>query len=41
VAVNKLLIQHGLMLKTGTVIDAALMAAPTSSKKDNQWHFGM
>ena len=53
--VNNLLIQRGLLLKTGTVVDATLIAAPTStknkdsardpemhsSKKGNQWHFGM
>ena len=54
-AVNELLIQRGLLLKVGTVVDATLIAAPTStknkdkardpemhsSKKGNQWHFGM
>ena len=54
-AVNELLIQRGLLLKAGTVVDATLIAAPTStknkdkardpemhsSKKGNQWHFGM
>ena len=53
--VNELLIQRGLMLKAGTVVDATLIAAPTStknkdkvrdpdmhsSKKGNQWYFGM
>jgi len=53
--VNELLIQRGLLLKTGTVVDATLIAAPTStknkdkardpemhsSKKGNQWYFGM
>jgi IS5 family transposase len=53
--VNELLIQRGLLLKTGTVVDATLIAAPTStknkdrardpemhsSKKGNQWFFGM
>jgi transposase, IS5 family len=53
--VNDLLSQRGLLLKTGTVIDATLIPAPTStknkdkardpemhsSKKGNQWHFGM
>ena len=53
--VNELLSQRGLMLKTGTVVDATLIAAPTStknkgkardpemhsSKKGNQWYFGM
>ena len=47
--------QRGLLLKTGTVVDATLIAAPTStknqdkardpemhsSKKGNQWYFGM
>ena len=53
--VNELLTQRGLLLKTGTVVDATLIAAPTStknkdkardaemhsSKKANQWYFGM
>ena len=53
--VNELLIQRGRLLKTGTVVDATLIAAPTStknkdkvrdpemhsSKKGNQWYFGM
>ena len=55
VTVNELLSQRGLLLKTGTVVDATLIAAPTStknkgkardpemhsSKKGNQWYFGM
>ncbi len=53
--VNEVLTHHGLLLKTGTVVDATLIAAPTStknkdkardpemhsSKKGNQWYFGM
>ncbi len=53
--VNELLSRRGLLLKTGTVVDATLTAAPTStknkdrardpemhsSKKGNQWYFGM
>ena len=53
--VNELLTQKGLLLKTGTVVDATLIPAPSStknktqsrepemhsSKKGNQWHFGM
>ena len=53
--VNALLIQRGLLLKAGTVVDATLIAAPPStknkdkardpdmhsSKKGNQWYFGM
>ena len=53
--VNGILSQRGLLLKTGTVVDATLIAAPTStknhdkardpemhsSKKCNQWYFGM
>ena len=53
--VNALLSQRGLLLKAGTVVDATLIAAPTStknkdksrdpemhsSKKGNQWYFGM
>ncbi len=53
--VNALLIERGLLLKAGTVVDATLIAAPTStknkdkardpemhsSKKGNQWYFGM
>ena len=49
------MIQRGLLLKAGTVVDAKLIAAPTStknkdkardpemhsSKKGNQWYFGM
>jgi IS5 family transposase len=32
VTVNELLIQRGLLLKAGTVVDATLIAAPTSTK---------
>jgi len=53
--VSELLSQRGLLLKTGTVVNATLIAAPTStknkdqardpdmhsSKKGNQWYFGM
>ena len=53
--VNEVLTERGLLLKTGTVVDASLIAAPTStknkdkardpemhsSKKGNQWFFGM
>jgi transposase, IS5 family len=53
--VNDQLIQRGLLLKAGTVVDATLIPAPTStknkdkardpemhsSKKGNQWYFGM
>ncbi|MDP3651837.1 MAG: IS5 family transposase [Rhodoferax sp.] len=53
--VNDLLTRRGLLLKAGTVVDATLIAAPTStknkgkardpemhsSKKGNQWYFGM
>jgi transposase, IS5 family len=53
--VNELLEQRGLLLKAGTVVDATLVPAPSStknkdkgrdpemhsSKKGNQWHFGM
>ena len=53
--VNALLTERGLLLKAGTVVDATLIAAPTStknkgrardpemhsSKKGNQWYFGM
>ena len=53
--VNELLTQRGLLLRAGTVVDATLIAAPTStknkdkardsemhsSKKGNQWYFGM
>ena len=53
--VNELLTQKGWLLKTGTVVDATLIPAPSStknktqsrdpemhsSKKGNQWHFGM
>ena len=31
-SVNQILIQRGLLLKTGTVVDATLIAAPTSTK---------
>ena len=55
VTVNELLTAKGLLLKAGTVVDATLIAAPTStknkdrardpemhsSKKGNQWYFGM
>jgi len=53
--VNELLEERGLLLKAGTVVDATLVPAPSStknkgkmrdpemhsSKKGNQWHFGM
>lgn len=53
--VNDLLCQRGLMLRAGTLVDATLIAAPSStknkdrqrdpemhsSKKGEQWHFGM
>lgn len=55
VTVNDLLTAKGLLLKASTVVDATLIAAPTStknkdkkrdpdmhsSKKGNQWYFGM
>ncbi len=35
--VNEMLIQHGLPLKTGSVMDATLIVAPSSTKnKDHQ-----
>src|SRR5450759_3316160 len=34
--VNELLSQRGLLLKTGTVVDATLIAAPTSTKNKDQ-----
>jgi len=50
--INAGLAQQGLMLKTGTVVDATIIAAPSSTKnerdpemhqtkKGNEWHFGM
>lgn len=53
--VNDILIERGLLLKAGTVVDATLIAASPStknkdkardpdmhsSKKGNQWYFGM
>ena len=33
--VNEVLQQHGLMLKTGTVVDATLIAAPSSTKNNS------
>ncbi len=33
-AVNAKLIDRGLMLKTGTVVDATLISAPSSTKND-------
>jgi len=55
ITVNDLLTAKGLLLKAGTVVDATLIAAPTStknkdkkrdpdmhsSKKGNEWYFGM
>lgn len=32
--VNEILIQRGLMLKTGAVVDATLIAAPSSTKNN-------
>lgn len=54
-AINALLAEKGLFLREGTIVDATLIAAPSStknqtgerdpemhsSKKGNQWHFGM
>ena len=54
-AVKAHLTRHGLLLKEGTLVDATLIHAPsstknrdrardadmTSTKKGNQWHFGM
>jgi IS5 family transposase len=34
--VNDLLIERGLLLKTGTVVDATLIAAPSSTKKNDK-----
>ncbi len=34
-AINSGLAQHGLMLKTGTVVDATIIAAPSSTKNKN------
>ncbi len=39
--INATLATKGLMLKIGTVVDATLIAAPSSTKRGNQWHFGM
>ena len=50
--INAGLAQQGLMLNTGTVVDATIIAAPSSTKnerdpemhqtkKGNEWHFGM
>jgi IS5 family transposase len=36
VTVNELLSQRGLLLKTGTVVDATLIAAPTSTKNKDK-----
>lgn len=54
-AVKEHLVRHGLLLKEGTLVDATLIHAPsstknrdrardpdmTSTKKGNQWYFGM
>lgn len=40
-AVNALRSRKGLRLKAGTAVDATLIAAPSSTKKGNQWYFGM
>lgn len=34
--VNDLLIERGLLLKTGTVVDATLIAAPSSTKNSDK-----
>lgn len=41
--VNNLLSSQGLLLRQGSVVDATLIAAPSSTKnkKVNQWYFGM
>jgi IS5 family transposase len=33
--VNALLVRKGLMLKQGTIVDATIMAAPSSTKNDS------
>jgi len=38
--INAGLAREGLMLKTGTVVDATIIVAPSSTKKGNQWHVG-
>ena len=53
--INQFLIEQGFLMKEGTIVDATLIAAPTSTKnqdgkrdlemsstkKNNQWYFGM
>ncbi len=34
--INAQLLKRGLMLKTGTVVDATLLSAPTSTKKQQR-----
>ena len=38
--VVEMLAKKGLILKKGTIVDSTLIAAPSSTKKGNQWHFG-
>ena len=40
-AINAHLAERGLFLREGTIVDATLIAAPPSTKKGKQWHFGM
>ncbi|MDN7179164.1 IS5 family transposase [Caballeronia sp. SEWSISQ10-4 2] len=39
--VNAVLSRKGLLLKAGRAVDATLIAAPSLTKKGNQWYFGM
>src|SRR5215207_7993310 len=39
--VGAMLAERGLLMRQGTIVDATIIAAPSSTKNANQWHFGM
>ena len=39
--IRSLLEEKRLLLKSGTMVDATIIAAPPSTKKGRDWHFGM
>ena len=39
--INRHLASRGHQMKTGMIVDASIIVAPSSTKKGNQWHFGM
>ena len=39
--INRHLESQGLRLREGTIVDASIIEAPSSTKKGNEWRFGM